>query len=396
MTATTRHHRVRPPIGCRVRHDERGMTFVFVALGMLSFLSATMLAIDVGMLMTARGQAQNSADAGALSGAGAMVYDDFNDRTAGGPIVQSALGVARRNTVMQANISVGPADVTFPAAPNPTAARVRVQVYRAAGRGNPVSTLIAAYFGTATVDVEAFAIAEVSPANAATCIKPWAVPDKWDEVQTPAWDATDTFDALDNRGNPIANPDIYVPASQPGYTGYDQDPNGPDYGRQILLKAGNPNQAINASHFYPIALLPNTGGTWYEQNIPGCWPGVAQLGDTIPVEPGNMTGPTVSGTQALIDQDPTAYWDSGAQRVVSNQKPSPRTVVLPVFDPMVYENSRQHGRQEIQIANLVDFFIENLQGTDVVGRVVPMTGLIRNGGGAVPGGAFLRAIRLVE
>ena len=73
------------------------MTFVFVGLGMLSFLAATMLAIDVGMLMTARGQAQNSADAGALSGAVAMVYDDFNDRTAGGPIVQSALRVARSN-----------------------------------------------------------------------------------------------------------------------------------------------------------------------------------------------------------------------------------------------------------------------------------------------------------
>ena len=52
----------------RLRDDERGMMFVFVGLGFLAFLAATMLAVDVGMLMTARAQAQNSADAGALGG----------------------------------------------------------------------------------------------------------------------------------------------------------------------------------------------------------------------------------------------------------------------------------------------------------------------------------------
>ena len=396
MTAMTHDRNMRRPLGRRLWHDARGMSFVFVALGMMSFLGATMLAIDVGMLMTARGQAQNSADAGALAGGVALVYDDFNDRSAGGPIVQSALGVARSNAVMHADVSVEPADVTFPAAANPNAARVRVQVYRAAARGNPVSTLIATYFGVTSVDIAAAATAEAAPANAATCIKPWAVPDKWQEMQTPAWDETDTFDALDNKGNPIANPDIYRPASHANYTGYKRGP--PDYGRQVVLKAGNPHQSINASHFYPIALIPNSGAAWYESNIPGCWPGVAEIGNLIPVESGNMVGPTVSGTQALIDKDPTAYW--GAQGVVSTQNPSPRIVVLPVFDPMQYEQSRQAGRLEIKVANLVGFFIENLQGTDVVGRVVPMTGLIRGGGGggggAVPGGAFLRAIRLVE
>ena len=53
----------------RLAHDESGMTYVFIGLGFMAFLSASMLAIDVGMLMTARSQAQNSADAGALAGA---------------------------------------------------------------------------------------------------------------------------------------------------------------------------------------------------------------------------------------------------------------------------------------------------------------------------------------
>ena len=55
---------------------------MFIGLGMMAFISASMLAIDVGMLMTARSQAQNSADAGALAGATALLYNDYNDRTA--------------------------------------------------------------------------------------------------------------------------------------------------------------------------------------------------------------------------------------------------------------------------------------------------------------------------
>ncbi len=52
--------------------DERGMTLVMVATGMVAFLSATMLAVDVGMLMVARTESQNAADAGALAGAVAL------------------------------------------------------------------------------------------------------------------------------------------------------------------------------------------------------------------------------------------------------------------------------------------------------------------------------------
>jgi hypothetical protein len=107
-----------------------------------------------------------------------------------------------------------------------------------------------------------------------------------------------------------------------------------------------------------------------------------------------MVGPTAAGTQMLIDRDPSAYWDAGAGRVISSQSPSPRIVVLPVYDPMVYDSARSQGRTDIQISNFVGFFIEAMQGNTVVGRLVPATGLIRTGT-PVPGGAFLRAIRLV-
>ena len=65
--------------------DESGFSMVFVGLGCMAFVAASMLAIDVGMLMTARSQAQNAADAGALAGATSLAYDDYYDRSATGP-----------------------------------------------------------------------------------------------------------------------------------------------------------------------------------------------------------------------------------------------------------------------------------------------------------------------
>ena len=88
------------------------MVLVFVGIGLLAFMSATMLAIDVGMFMVARTQAQTAADVGALAGAVALVFDDFDDRTASGPAVQNAVVAAQSNQVMRQAVSVTPADVT--------------------------------------------------------------------------------------------------------------------------------------------------------------------------------------------------------------------------------------------------------------------------------------------
>jgi Flp pilus assembly protein TadG len=377
--------------------DERGMTLVMAGLGFLAFMAATMLAVDTGMFMVARTQSQHAADAGALAGAVALVFDDFDDRSASGPAVQSALAAAKStmNPVMSEPASVIAADVTFP-----VLERVRVRVERSTARGNPLLPFIAPMIGITAVDVGAVAVAEVTPANAATCIKPWAVPDKWKEMQTPQWDPSDELAMFEesgpNKGNPLANPDIYKDWKQSDYTGFQPERQGPDYGVQILLKPGNPHQAINSSHFFPIALPGGSGGSWYEENIGGCWPGEAAIGEMVPVEPGNMTGPTTQGVDTLLNKDRAASWDDAKKEVVSSFHPSPRIVIIPVFDPFVYEDGRQHGRVDIKIANFVGFFIEELQGNSVLGRIVPMTGLVQDSGGPIAPGAFLSAIRLVQ
>ena len=125
--------------------DESGFSLVFVAAGLMGFIGVSMLAIDVGMLMTARSQAQNSADAGALAGATALVFNDWDNRTATGPSVMNALSASRANQVMSGVVSVTPANVEFLNDPAGIADRVKVTVFRDATHGNPISTLIAQY-----------------------------------------------------------------------------------------------------------------------------------------------------------------------------------------------------------------------------------------------------------
>ena len=370
--------------------DERGMTLVMVATGLVAFLSATMLAVDVGMLMVARTEAQSSADAGALAGAIALGFDNYDNRTPTGPAVRNAIAAAtaNENGVMNAQVSVLAEDVTFP-----TMDRVRVRVQRSAVRGNPLSTFIAPMFGVPTVDLGAVAIAEAAPANAMTCVKPFTVPDKWIERQSPPWDPSDTFDIVDNKGNPLANPDIYVPLGQPGYTGYSPKT---DRGVQITLKAAGGSN-IAPSTYFPYSMGGVTGADEYEWNIGHCNQTIMGYGDLLLAEPGNMVGPTASGMEALIALDPYAHWDTSANKVVSTKHPSPRVVALPLFDPVFYDTGKRNGRNsDFRVVNYMGFFIEEMQGGNVVGRITPIGGLLTGNGGPAPTGAFPVAIVLVQ
>ena len=132
-----------PPRLKRVAQNEQGYSLVILGGSFMALLSASMLAIDVGMLMHARAQAQASADAGALAGATALVFNSFTDHSESGPAVRGAINTAQANRVVGAQPSVIPADVVFP--PNPVTGQsdlVQVTVHRTAARQNPVVRLI--------------------------------------------------------------------------------------------------------------------------------------------------------------------------------------------------------------------------------------------------------------
>lgn len=376
-----------------LRRDERGMTFVVVGMGLMAFLAATTLAIDVGMFMTARSQAQNAADAGALAGAVALGLNDYDDRSASGPAVQSAMHTAEANAVMQGMVSVTPDDVTFPVGPTGVANRVRVTVHRTVGRANPVQTLVGSLFGVPTVDVLATATAEASPANAMTCVKPFIIPDRWLEAQTGVLaTAGDTFEMYDNRGNLLANPDTYI-RSGPNYTGYNNET---DRGRRLTLRAGTGNN-INPTFYYSLALGGETGGAEYAWNIENCNTTIMYRGDIVIQEPGNMVGPTISGAQGLMARDPGAYWDTAKNTVVTTLGgQSPRVFPIPLYDPIFYEEGKVNGRfADFKVANWIGFFLESVVGNEIYGRIIPIAGIADSNSPTLDN-AFPIAIRLVE
>jgi len=369
------------------------MTFVVVGMGLMAFLAATTLAIDVGMFMTARSQAQNAADAGALAGAIALGFNDYDDRSASGPAVQSAMHTAEANAVMHGTVSVTPDDVTFPVGPAGLANRVRVIVHRTAGRANPVQTLVGPLFGVPTVDIEATATAEAAPANAMTCVKPFIIPDRWLEAQTGALATEpDTFQMYDKKGELLANPDTYIP-SGPNYTGYNNET---DRGRRLTLRAGTGNN-INPTFYYSLALGGETGGADYDWNIANCNTTIMHRGEIVIQEPGNMVGPTVSGAKELIARDPNAYWDTAKNTVVTTLGgQSPRVFPIPLYDPIFYEEGKQNGRfADFKVANWIGFFLESVTGNEIYGRIIPIAGIADSNSPTLDN-AFPIAIRLVE
>jgi Flp pilus assembly protein TadG len=385
----------------KLRRDEKGMTYVFVGLGFMAFLSASMLAIDVGMLMTARSQAQNSADSGALAGATALVYDSYTDHSAGGPAVTSALTAAHANLVMGGDVSSIPTDVEFLQSPTTgEQSRVRVTVWRSSDRGNPIPTLIAQYFGVRSASIGAVATAEASPSNAMDCVKPFTIPDKWIEKQTPAWDPTDTYDAYNNKGQPLANPDIYIPAynadgtPNPNYTGYNNER---DKGTELVIRAGTGNN-ITPTFYFSLAMTSDTGGDDYRWNIGNCNTTVYHVGDLLVQEPGNMEGPTVQGITDLINRDPNAQWDSANLKVINSAfgSHSPRIFPIPLYDPVYYDVGKRNGRNaDLKTANWIGFFAERVSGNNIYGVITPITGIYDKSGPA-PNAALPKTIRLVQ
>ena len=374
--------------------DESGFSLVFVAVGFMGFFAASMLAIDVGMLMTARSQAQNSADAGALAGATALFYNNWDDRTPTGPAVRNAISAAKGNKVIGADVNVLSSDIEFPNDPTGQPNRVKATVYRDSSRGNPVSTLIAQYFGISTVNVTATATAEASPADTMTCVLPFTIPDRWIEKQTPPFDPDDGFDLYASKNRPLANPDIYIgPADPATYTGYNAER---DKGTIVRLKADNTTK-VAPSFYYPYAVPGSTGGSDYRWNIGHCNTTVMQFGQTYDSEPGNMVGPTNQGMDDLIALDPDAHWDTTTNRVISNMQPSPRVRAIPLFDPAYYADGKQNGRNaSLKFVNYLGFFIESMQGNEVVGRITPIGGLRKGNGSPAPAAAFPMSIRLVQ
>ena len=376
--------------------DDRGSVMVVVALAMTAILSMVALAVDIGMLFSARGEAQRVADAAALAGAGAFLECADCAWTAD-VAVDHAIEYGGYNTVRDEGVVILPEDVEVDMATH----RVTVAVRRTADRGSAVATWFARVFGVEEVDVAAVATAEASPAGAATCLKPFTLPDAWDdEDEDGAYDPGETYDPPETGyGSDWRD-------GQPSHNGI--DPNGTtyddDFGRPLLVKEGDSQETLVASWYFPWDIPrvdgdPPVGGARYRWNIANCNTSIVRLGEAYDFENGGMQGPTKQGIKDLIAKDKDAEWDVDADSVVGSAfrpwKASPRVVKIPLFDPT---QELRPGKKPIVFNNFTDFFIEGMQGKDVIGRFLYASGIGVGSGGAggVDQGASPKFVHLVE
>lgn len=427
------------PRKCPRFGSDRGAILVHVAFLVLVLVAFTTFVVDWGVLWLSRGQAQNSADAGALAGAIALAFDDPDDLTDTGAGKQNAYALTQGNLVYgQTPVVDISTDITFPTCPDGIGQCIRVDVFRNQVRGNPLPMMFGTLVGVTDQGIRATATARIRPANATECLRPWAIVDRWDETgpnypnPDPDWDFGDTYDATTG--------DLYVPPSptMPG-TGFTIA----DYGLQFAVKMGSVGQGgqIVSSGWFRAIDIPrvnscaNQGGSAYKCNIASCGgvttayapyggtpcPTDIPVGDEIywaergcyRVQTGNMVGPTRQGVETVMDRDPTAEWSNGG--IVNSQydppSGSPRIVPIGVLDIANYMAQNPQGSGGVvRLVNIYGFFIEGLGDTDaqgnitccstggqaVIGRLMTIPGDVLTTGGDAGPAAFAKQIVLVR
>ncbi len=365
-----------------LRQGEDGATVALIAVSMAALLGTAALAVDVGMLMNARTEAQRVADLASLAGAGVLATQPSNATLA----EQEAINFAAQNNVNGTAATVQSQDVDVDL-PNRL---VRVRVERSTARGNPVPTFFAQVFGVNSVDIGAQGAAKVFGATGASCLLPIALPDKWANFGSAEWD--------------LAEGDAYIPPGQPGYTGYTDS----DIGTQIVLKPsqGGTSQGQNTSQigrFEPgwwYLWIPNggAGSSQVRDHITGCPDNTFthSQNDWVTDKNGNMQA-VVNDFQDLIDQDPYASYDPGCNCVTGGMgMSSPRIRGIPVFDPTTY--SHDGSNSNFQIASFAGVFIEYISNAPggqrlVYARIMGFSGTDPSVGNT---SSLAKTVRLVE
>ncbi len=394
--------------------DARGAALVLVVGSLLAILSAVALAVDVGMLLTARGESQRAAEAAALAGAGWLITDSNDAAGARARAKQYAL----LNTVRGIPVVLLDQDIDVIL----DSAKVRVRVNNVASRGTAIGTFFARVFGVRKVDIATLAAAWAAPAGEVEpeegrCLLPVALPDRWtDSNGDGVWQAGEAYDP---QGTGIGDYDV---------------------GELIVMKVsgsetGGPRECREDSSYVDIDMCRDLPGSsnwrcWYRE--------ASRLGGGAPVigeriHPGTNCGPPLAvGDQVyaasasgnmqnlvhgefadLVRSDPGLHWDSGERCVkrpgqAACVEDSPRIRAVPLVNPTTVT-----GTGADVSSTIVDFtgvFVERVScnydlgdfggpngNWNVYMRVV-RTGTSGGGGGTDPGtgGTTLKRLQLIE
>jgi len=396
--------------------SERGAVLIQTAMTALVLVGFGTFVVDYGVLWVGRHQAQNAADAGAMAGAIARAYDDFDDPPdPGGVAAQNASQVAGANLVWGASSPTTGAVTSFPCpaevvAVDPNSRCVKVDVFRNGENGStPLPTWFAPVLGLTSQGVKATASARVLVANATNCLRPWAIPDKWIEGA-----AGPDFLKYAPGGAPLASQDTYNPptASDPGtgLTFPTSNAAPADLGLSLALTLFTDltNQIL------PGWLVPLEPPAGYFPSVAACNGEPITVGDQIPI---SGTLPVAGHFIGLVDQDGTASWNAVSKTIDGSCAPvcaplSPRLVALAVFDVDIFQYRQATldwnacppgslscvpcplGNPCVSVVNIVGFFIVD---ASPIGHLTSYPGVIPTEPPRLTAeSSFLKAITLVR
>ena len=370
---------------------EGGYVIVTVAITIVVLLGFAAMAVDSGVLYSSRTSAQRIADGAALAGAASFIFDPNGPQPA--TAEAHARAFAEGKSILGDTVTAGEVTVTVDIVNQ----RVTVHILR------NEETYLAKAIGMTDVDVGVTGTAEAgSQFVGSECVKPWFLPNSVfldnPEITPLADPASDACSACGDAGtNPNYDPEAFgqllihrvgtdlvvTPFAESLLLNQ----------RLITLKPNNPSQSLEPGQFYAIA-VGGTGGNVYRDNIMGCAGPTAAVrcADCQQSEPGNMIGPTVQGTSAMIHkptQDvisslgpPLQIINSGASLPVQQ---SPSRVTVPIWDVCSQVNGTScsdtgfcpglkltnGGRNvTLEVIGFADIFVEDVSNGDGVSAYV--------------------------
>jgi hypothetical protein len=354
--------------------NRRGGVLALMAVSITALMGLLAIAADVGLVYTARSEAQRAADAAALAGMSALL-ENPNDLER---VRRIAAEFASANRVRGEQVQVEEDDITIVMSPDTL---LVVGVHRSAERGNPVATMFAQIIGISHVDISAYATAGYGRSGAATCLKPFLVPDLWDDTNgNGRWDPGEAYDPMTTGYGSSLRTDV---------------PN--DVGRAVTIYPGG-SGSPTPSFYYLWRMPASAGANDIRQNVasPECSQQVIASGHMQGIEPGGKKGPVNQGITDLVAQDPGAYWDPTTQTIRGSVYgdawgASPRVVRIAAFDPTVPVPT---GAHDVSVTNFVTLFIEGRSGDVVTGRILPPVGApVPCTGSGCTGARYARLLR---
>jgi hypothetical protein len=191
--------------------------------------------------------------------------------------------------------------------------------------------------------------AELAPIPETTCLMPFAIVDRWGDVDG---------DSLYDPGEPY----------DPEITGF-QVP--ADVGLQLNLEAWSPAGGLRAESYLLAALpplggdiAPQTGETWLRKWVSECAPYAVGAGDSLVIEPGRLFSALLEELQVRIDADPTAHWSESTGSIIGSAfDTTPRLLAVAAFDPRYPPISMQNY---VVARKVVVVFLESVSGSSGV------------------------------